>query len=568
MARGLVGSMARAGLTIALTVACGGGRAIPEPSTSVAEVWVTTPDRSRLLQRDAVAPITSREASDSATVIEVDTAATYQEMIGFGASLTDASAWLIQTRLSPAQRETLLQDLFSPANGIGLGFVRLTIGASDFSRSHYTFDDVPAGETDPRLERFSIEPNRADVLPVVKRALAINPRLAVMATPWSAPAWMKTNGRLIGGTLREKAYGPFADYLRRYIQAYEAEGVPMFAITLQNEPGFEPPDYPGMRLTPHQRAELIARHVGPLFERAGVSAQILDWDHNWDEPGSPLAVLSDTAARRYVAGVAWHCYKGDVAAQTPVHDAFPDKDAYFTECSGGQWAPNWGDNLRWYTRTLTIGATRNWARGVLLWNVALDEANGPHTGGCDDCRGVVTIDSRTGAVTRNEEYYALAHASRFVHPGARRVASSTGIDSLETVAFRNVDDGSKVLIVVNEAAQPRTLVVRAGDRSCHDQIPPGAVATISWSRPARRSHGVGDTVTGSPSLKCPACSTRPARGTSWPGRPPRAPQPACPFVASPSRCGGAYRSSPAPRGPPRLARSSRAPTSSSSTAEC
>ena len=442
---------------------------------------MTTPDKARLSSREPDAPITTGDARDAATGIAVDTSLVYQEMVGFGASITDASAWLIQNRLTAEQREALLQDLFSPTKGIGLGFVRLTIGASDFSRSHYTFDDIPAGETDPRLERFSIDANRADVLPVVKRARAINPRLAVMATPWSAPAWMKTTGRLVTGSLREDAYAPFADYLLRYVQAYAAEGVPIFAITLQNEPGFEPEDYPGMRLTSEQRAELIARHVGPRFERAGVSTRILEWDHNWDDPGSPVAVLGDTAARRYVSGVAWHCYKGDVAAQTAVHDAFPDKDTYFTECSGGQWAPNWGENLRWYTRTLIMGATRDWARGVLLWNLALDESHGPHTGGCGDCRGVVTIDSRTGGVTRNEEYYALAHASRFVHPGARRVASSTGVDSIETVAFRNVDDGSKVLIVLNDSAQSRAFVVRSGGRWFRATIPAGAVATIRWT---------------------------------------------------------------------------------------
>lgn len=466
-----------------ITIACAGqAPPVSQPTTPGAQIWVTTPDRSRLLSRDPDAPISAHDTPSSTTHIDVDTAVAYQEMVGFGASITDASAWLIQNRLSSAQREALLHDLFDRGTGIGLGFVRLTIGASDFSRTHYTLDDMPPGETDARIERFSIDPNRADVLPVVKRARAINPRLAVMASPWTAPAWMKTTDRLIAGTLRQDAYPAFADYLRRYVQAYEAEGVPIFAITLQNEPGWEPADYPGMRLTPQQRAELIARHVGPLLERAGVATRILDWDHNWDDPGSPLAVLGDTAANRFVAGVAWHCYAGDVAAQTPVHDAYPDKDAYVTECSGGQWAPNWGDNLRWYTRTLIIGATRGWARGVLFWNLALDEVHGPHLGGCGDCRGVVTIDSRTGAVTRNEEYYALAHASRFVHAGARRIASSTGVDGLETVAFRNADDGSKVLIVLNDSTQRRMFVVRFGERAFRATIPGGAVATIRWTR--------------------------------------------------------------------------------------
>jgi glucosylceramidase len=446
----------------------------------VAEAWVTTGDKTRLLAKEPDIPISTGEQVGVATRIDVDTAIRYQEIVGFGASITDASAWLIQTKMSPAQRTALLQDLFGRTAGIGLSFTRLTIGASDFSRSHYSFDDVPVGERDPTLARFSIEPNRADVLPVVKRALAINPSLEVMASPWSAPAWMKTTGSLIKGTLRPDAYPAFAEYLLRYIQAYEAEGVPIFAITLQNEPHFEPDNYPGMRLTPAQRADFLARHLGPLFETTGIRAKVLDWDHNWDEPDSPLAVLADSLARRYVAGVAWHCYAGDVAAQTPVHDAYPDKEVYFTECSGGNWAPKWADNLVWYARTLIIGTTRGWAKGVLLWNLALDENHGPHLGGCGDCRGVVTINSGTGEVTRNEEYYALGHASRFVRPLARRIASTTGVDGLETVAFRNADDGSKVLVAVNTAPAERTFAVRSGGRSFRSKLPAGAVMTLRW----------------------------------------------------------------------------------------
>jgi len=348
--------------------ACRGGGAPPsdeqtETTPTIAEAWVTTGDRTRLLARGPNAPISVGDQAGVTAAIDVDTAITYQEIVGFRAAITDASAWLIQTKLSPAQRTALLQDLFGRTAGIGLSLTRLTIGASDFSRSHYSFDDVPAGEQDPTLARFSIEPNRADVLPVVKRALAINPSLAVMASPWSAPAWMKTTGSLIKGTLRRDAYPAFAEYLRRYIQTYEGEGVPIFAITIQNEPHFEPDNYPGMRLTPAQRADFVGHHLGPLFETAGIRAKILDWDHK---------------------------------------------------------------------------------------------------------------------VTRNEEYYALAHASRFVRPRARRIASTTGVDGLDTVAFRNADDGSKVLVVVNTAPVERTFAVRSGGRSFRSTLPAGAVMTLRW----------------------------------------------------------------------------------------
>ena len=470
-------------LLIAGVCACAHGNSIsapsPPPGTGPAvAVWLTTGDRAQLLAREP--DLRFADGGGTGFGITVDTATIYQEIVGFGAAITDASAWLIQHKLTATARDALLRDLFGAEPGIGLSFTRLTMGASDFSRSHYSYDDMPAGQSDSTLANFSIEPNRAELLPVVKQALAINPDLKIMASPWSAPAWMKTTGSLIQGTLRPDAYGPFAEYFRRYITAYAAEGVPIYAITVQNEPHYEPADYPGMRLDPPARAAFVGRYLGPLFAREGIGTLILDWDHNWDEPQSPLAVLADTVARRYIAGVAWHCYGGDVSVQTTVHDAYPDKDAYFTECSGGAWAPVFADNLLWTVRTLVIGATRGWARGVLLWNLALDETSGPHTGGCGNCRGVVTINSTSGAVTRNEEYYALAHASRFVRPGARRIAS-TAIPGLDTVAFTN-PDGSKVLIVANAATEPRAFRVHwaGAGRSVGYTIPAVAVVTLSW----------------------------------------------------------------------------------------
>jgi len=446
-----------------------------------AEVWVTTGDQKKLLSREPDV-VFSAGIEAGLPVIEVaDTGAGgggFPTMLGFGGAITDAAAILING-LPAERRELLLRELFDPDSGIGLSFTRLTIGASDFSPHHYTFDDMPSGQRDPTLARFSIEPDRANRLPVVQRALAINPALKVMASPWSAPAWMKTTGKLIKGSLRPDAYEAFAEYLARYVDAYAAEGVPIFALTIQNEPHFEPADYPGMRVEPPARARFIGGYLGPRLARAGSKTLIFDWDHNWDEPQSPLAVLRDSAARRYVAGVAWHCYGGDVPAQTMVHDSFPSVDAYFTECSGGEWAPKFGDNLVWNVQKLIVGTTRNWARGVLLWNLALDESHGPHLGGCGNCRGVVTIDSKSGDVTRNVEYYALAHASRFVKPGAQRIESSR-VEGLESVAFRN-PDRSTVLIVVNTAGEERRFRVRSHGRALEYALPAGAVATLRWS---------------------------------------------------------------------------------------
>jgi len=464
----------------ALLLAAWAGTGVAQAADTVSS-WQTRADRSRLLTRE---PDSRFKTGQKALPlhIEVDASQRFQTMEGFGASITDASAWLIQQRMSETQRRALLEELFGRgAKGLGFDLGRLTIGASDFSRSHYSYLDLPKGQTDMALKQFSIEANRADVLPVANAALAVNPSLQLMASPWSAPGWMKQTDSLIKGRLKPEMYGVFSEYLVRYVEAFAAEGVPIFALTVQNEPHFEPPDYPGMRVDPAERAALVGRHLGPLLAQRGMKTQLIDWDHNWDEVKSPLAVLADPVARPYVAGVGWHCYAGDVSAQTVVHEAHPDKDTWFTECSGGEWAPEWHKTLPWMMSNLVIGSTRGWAKGVLMWNLALDENYGPHLGGCKDCRGVVTINSKTGEVTRNIEYYALGHASKFVRRGAQRIASPSKLDGLETVAFRNADDGSIALIVSNGAAQSRRFSVGQGAGRFAYTLPRHSVATFTWA---------------------------------------------------------------------------------------
>jgi len=442
------------------------------------EAWVTTGDRSRLLARESGLSFATR--ATLANQIDVDADRRYQSIVGYGAAVTDASAWLIQTRLNEAQRAALLKELFGRDDGLGLSFTRISIGASDFSRSHYSLADTPDGKPDPDLKHFSIEPNRAELLPVLRAARSINPDLRIVASPWSPPGWMKTSGSLVHGRLLPEAQPALAAYLVRFSDAFAAEGVPLFALTLQNEPDYDTPDYPGMRLEAPERARIIGQFLGPMLARRPGAPIILDWDHNWDKPESPLAVLADRHANPFIAGVAWHCYGGDVAAQTPVHTAYPDKDAYLTECSGGEWDKGWADSLRWFTRELIIGSTRGWSRGIILWNLALDEQHGPHAGGCGNCRGVVTIDSRTGAITRNLEYYVLGHASRFVMPGAHRIESTTGVKGLASVAFQN-PDGSMVLIVLNDAKSQRRFSVSSAGASFDYALPAGAVATFAWN---------------------------------------------------------------------------------------
>ena len=449
---------------------------------AIVHAWVTTGDNTRLLSADPDLYMVSETAPAAAIpVIDIDETKTYQQMIGFGAAMSDASTYLIMHRMPAKDRTGLMRDLFGRDSGIGLSFVRLPMGASDFSLRHYSYDDMPGAESDSTLSRFSIDDDRAERIPLLKLALAINPQLKLVGSPWSAPGWMKSSRSLIKGTLLPKFYDSFANYFVKFIQAYAAEGLPIYAVTIQNEPNYEPADYPGMRLDALQRARVIGRHLGPRLERLGIKTLIWDWDHNWDLPQSPMEVLADSAARKYIQGVAWHCYAGDVSAQSIPHSAYPDKDAYFTECSGGDWATNFGDNLSFNVGKLVIGSTRHWARGVALWNLALDEKGGPHLGGCGNCRGVVTIDSKTGAYIPNVEYYALAHASKFVRPGAYRIQSASADTTLAHVAFRNPDGYTKVLIVLNTAKEPRTFVVRSGERAFRYTLPAASVVTFTWS---------------------------------------------------------------------------------------
>lgn len=439
-------------------------------------MWLTTADQTQKLAPQPAPKAEGAAKGDEA--VTIDTSKHYQIIQGFGAAMTDASAEMI-SRLPEDRRRALMEELFGRKNGgLGFSFTRLTVGASDFSRTHYSFDDSPGNAPDPELRHFSIAPAEQYVIPRMREALAINPDLKVLISPWSAPAWMKLNRSLIKGQLNPQYYPAFGEYFARTVEAFGRAGVPVAMLTIQNEPDFEPEDYPGMRVNPPQRAEIIGQHIGPALRAHGLKTQILDYDHNWDDPQMPLAVLADPRARQYVAGVAWHCYEGDVPAQTPVHDAYPDKDAWQTECSGGDWSPKWSDSLGWMTEKLIIGATNHWARGSLTWNLALDPTHGPHHGGCTGCNGVVTIDPATGAIARNVEYYVLGHASRFILPGAYRVASKPREAAIEVAAFLN-PDGSRVAILHRNSGEGPVTIALDGERYSL-ALPTGSVATLRW----------------------------------------------------------------------------------------
>jgi O-glycosyl hydrolase len=363
--------------------------------------------------------------------------------------------------------------------------LRQPMGASDFAvGSAYSYDDQPAGRTDRDLSDFSIAHDRAYILPRLREAYALNPRLSFMATPWSAPGWMKDNDSLVQGSLKKTYEKAYAEYFVAFIKAYARAGIPTDYVSLQNEPLYEPADYPGMGVMPDQAARFLGRQLGPALDRAGLDdTTILAYDHNWDVTDYPEAIHTDRRAARYVPGTAWHCYGGQVSAQSVSHNNYPHAQAFLTECSGGEWQGT-VDQAFDLTMDSVIGVPRNWGQSVVLWNLALDQRNGPFIGGCTTCRGVVTVND-DGTVTKNLEYWALAHASRFVSPGAVRIGSSQPSGSpVSNVAYRN-RDGSLVVVAHNQGHQVAQVELAVGDRHVATTLAPGAAATYRFTAPDR-----------------------------------------------------------------------------------
>jgi glucosylceramidase len=446
------------------------------------DVWITSYDEVSLLEQQKPLILTANSDSSDGVKITVDAGQEFQEIDGFGASLTDSSAWLMAKKLKPEAREKVLQKLFNPKTGIGLSVLRQPMGASDFALKSYTYNDMPAGQMpgglDTKLEKFSINHDKQYIIPILKRILEINPNLKIMGTPWSPPAWMKTTNSLIKGRLKPGGYDWLALYFLKYIQAYKGMGLPIYAITLQNEPNFEPEKYPGMSMSAQDQIEVVKR-LGPMLRAAKLETKILVWDHNWDKPEFPITVLNDATAREFVAGSAFHCYGGNVGAQAAVQAAHPDKELYFTECSGGEWSRTFRTNLQYIAQNNIIGPMRNWSRTAVLWNLALDEKFGPQNGGCNNCRGVIKINQTSGQVDYNVEFYALGQASKFVQPGSRRIASESSDGTVQTVAFTNTD-GSRVLLAANAVLNDQQITVMDGSNSFSFKLPGNGVTTFIW----------------------------------------------------------------------------------------
>jgi glucosylceramidase len=525
----IVAALGAAGLNATAATA-----AANAPGTTSAHVWITTANGADKLSD--LGTVDFSTAPSTAPTVVVDPTLTYQTMQGFGGAITDSSASLLYT-LPAAQRAQVMASLFSPVTGDGLDYLRQPIGGSDMvATAAYTYDDLAAGQSDYNMRHFSIARDQAQILPLLREAKALNPRLQVIASPWSPPAWMKSSDSLIGGRLiaTPQVYQAYARYLLKFIEAYRANGVNVDAITVQNEPqNRSPSGYPGTDMPSAQEAAVI-EDLGPMIKAAHLRTEIFAYDHNWQEHPNDIAstppdevgdinnyaqqVLA-TPAARWISGVAFHCYSGDPSAMTAFHNEYPKLQIFMDECSGSQSADpasTFSDTLKWHSRNLEIGSTRNWSSTVINWNIALNPSGGPHVGGCGTCTGILTIGPGD-TVTPDAEYYALGQLSRFVQPGAVRIASTsfgtTGWNGeVMDVAFRN-QDGSTVLVAHNENDNAQAFAVQEGDQRFTYTLPGDSLATFVWRgnlagpHPLRQVTPSGWTATASPSGPANPCCT-------------------------------------------------------------
>ena len=459
-----------------------GGGTAPTPTpppppvvTNEMDFWLTKGDQTVLLQKQATV-LGFGTTYNVYPNIEVDETKTFQTVDGFGYTLTGGSTQVI-SQLSAAKKQELLQELFgSSETSIGISYLRLSIAASDLNESVFSYDDMPSGQTDLNLTNFSLGSDLTTLIPLLKEILIINPNIKIVAVPWSAPVWMKDNNSTIGGSLQPQYYGVYAQYFVKYIQAMKQQGITIDAIMPQNEP-LNPYNNPSLVMTSAQQTTFIKNNLGPALQTAGINVKIIIYDHNCDKPDYPIAVLSDAAANPYIDGSAFHLYGGDIGALSTVHNAFPNKNVYFTE----QWTSSDGSflgDLKWHVKNVVIGSMRNWSKNALEWNLANNPSYGPHTpGGCSQCKGALTI-SGPESFTRNVGYYIIAHASKFVQAGSVRLASNLS-GNLNNVAFKT-PSGKIVLLVENDGGVTELFNIKYNGKWITTSLEAGSVGTYIW----------------------------------------------------------------------------------------
>lgn len=467
------------GMTAAVLMTSLIGTSLPFAQTGTASaagetvsVWRTNESLTEKLAAQSNLTFAA-DTSSSVNTIFVDENATFQTIDGFGASITDSSAYLMNQKLTTANRNTLMTNLFSPTSGIGISWLRQTMGASDFSHvGNYNYKPT-------ETSAFSIAQDEIDIIPLLQQARTLNGNLKIVASPWSPPGWMKNNNSMLGGdtaTLKTNYYNAFATYFVNFIDAYAAKSVPIYAVTPNNEPRWASTGYPGMYMTPQEEANFVKNNLGPAL--SGKNVKIFAFDHNWDIDFVP-AYYSDTSAASYTSATAWHCYGGEATIMSTMHYLYPTKDTYETECTGGTWTDTttgqFDVDMKNLTKTL-----RHWSKNFISWNIALDTNNGPTNGGCTTCTGLVAINQSTGAVTYGPTYYAMGHLSKYIVPGAVRIASTGYANGIHNIAAKN-PDGSKVLVAYNETSANNTFKVKWGGQSFTYTLPAKSAVTFKWS---------------------------------------------------------------------------------------
>lgn len=471
-------------------------------SSNQIESWVTTPDRSALFQRQAEPFAFRNRNAPRGPAIVIDPSQQMQTIDGFGFALTGGSAELLAKMSQEARAKTLKQIFGTGGANLGVSYLRLSIGASDMNSFVFSYDDLAPGETDPDMKKFDLGADKKDVIPVLKEILQISPNVKILCSPWSAPAWMKTNNNAKGGALKEECYPAYALYLVKYVQEMKKEGIAIDAITIQNEP-LNSKNTPSMQWMLSQQLVFLRDHLYPAFKQAGLTTKVILFDHNLDRIDYPLALLSDPTISQFADGSGFHHYGGDMGAMSRVHLARPDKNIYFTEQMITERPGSPAINIAASVKRMIIDTTRNWSRNVILWNLAADPRNGPHTdnGGCSMCQGAITIDK--DAVSPNIAYYTIAHASKFVRPGSVRIASTNRGDPtvsltedeerpglkrvavientqvLPNVAFRT-PEGKIVLVVANDTQSATSFAIQYKGESANLSLGPGAVGTYIW----------------------------------------------------------------------------------------
>jgi glucosylceramidase len=435
--------------------------------------WLTSPSQSTRFQKQNF-PINFSGSTNNYPTITVDSTEVHQTIDGFGFTLTGSSALLINN-LHSEKKEALLKDLFlTDSTGIGISYLRISIGASDLSPEVFTYDETPDGKRDDTLQYFSLAKDNTNLIPILKEIIKLNPSIKILATPWTAPTWMKTNNSYSGGSLRPDCYDVYARYFIKYIQSMQEAGITIDAITPQNEP-LNAYNNPAMLMSATEQADFIKSHLGPKLQSNHLKTKIIIYDHNLDHPEYAIDVLNDPEAAKYIDGSSFHLYAGTIETMSKVKSAYPEKNLYFTEqytAGGGSFA----EDFVWHVKNLIIGATRNDSRNVIEWNLASDPTLSMHTpGGCNSCLGALTIGADT---YRNVSYYIIAHASKFVRPGSVRIGSNI-VGDLQNVAFKN-PDGQKILIVLNTGKSSVTFNINFNNKTGIATLAAGSAGTFVW----------------------------------------------------------------------------------------